>query len=119
MKHLLFFYLLLLPFISRSQIKDTSFAQIDQKFSQAGAEMIKFHSQYQLGIILQILGGVAVVIGSAKNASNTTTKTEPLVIVGGVLSLIGFIVNVSSTTHIKMAGILLRGNSLVIPIHKK
>lgn len=113
MKKLILTSLILLPFISKSQIKDTSFTQIDEKFEKASVEMIKFDKVFHTGIILEITGSLIV------GASTQVKDGSPIAIGGGLLAFIGFIVMASSSTHIKNAGIILRGNNIIIPIHKK
>lgn len=110
--------LLCLPAFATAQIKDTSFAQIDQKFSKASAEMTKFHNQFQSGIMLEIMGGVLLAISPTVNNTNKGTKTG-LEVGGGILLLVGFAMNLSSSGHIRNAGLILKGSSLVVPIGKK
>ena len=106
--------LLFAPFISYCQTKDTSFAQIDERFTKASKELTKFHSQYQGGIMLEIFGGVLLGLGSA---ANTDKGAGQAVTIGGaILTLAGFIMNLSSSVHIKNAGLYLKNGSLVVPI---
>ena len=96
----------------KCQIKDTSFQQIDEKFQKASSEMIKFDKQFKAGIMIRIVGGIVATFGASKDV-------QPMTISGLVLSFFGFIRNVSSSDHIRRAGLILRGNSLIIPLHKK
>lgn len=95
--------------VSQAQIKDTSFAQIDEKLQTVSEEMIKFHNQFQSGILLEVIGGLTLGIGAVQN------KT-PVTVIGGIVSLFGLILNAGSTTHIKNAGIALKGSTLTVPI---
>jgi hypothetical protein len=112
MRKLFTMIFILAAFSSHAQIKDTSFEQIDLKLKKASIEMIKFDKQFHTGMLLEIVGGLIVGAGSVKNV-------QPLTITGGVLSFFGFIINVSSSEHIKKAGLILRGNKLVMPLHKE
>lgn len=98
-----------MPLFSNAQVKDTSFDQIDTRLKNASIEMIKFDKQFHTGVMLEIIGGVVVGAGSVKSV-------QPMIIAGGVLTFFGFIMNVSSSDHIRKAGIILRGNSIVIPL---
>ncbi len=112
MRRLLTVLLFSTPFISRAQIKDTSFTQVDAKFEKASSEMIKFDKQFKSGVMLEILGGIVAGFGASRNV-------QPMTISGLVLSFFGFVINVSSSDHIRRAGLILKGNSLIIPLHKK
>ncbi|MGN6340542.1 MAG: hypothetical protein ACTHML_06255 [Ginsengibacter sp.] len=111
MRRLLLVLLFITPFISKAQIKDTSFAQIDAKFQKASEEMVKFDRQFKSGVILEIVGGLAASFGASRNV-------QPMTISGLVLTFFGFIINVSSSDHIRRAGLILSGNKLVIPLHR-
>lgn len=110
MKKILLLSFIIMPFISKSQIKDTSFSQVDEKLRKASVEMIKFDRQFHMGIMFEIFGGI-ISFGSTQVKDGT-----PIAIGGGILAFVGFIIEASSSTHIKNAGIILRGNSLIVPI---
>ena len=112
MKHFFIAILFTIPIMCNAQTKDTSFAQIDQKFQSASSEMIKFDKQFKSGIMLEIICGIGAGFGASRGV-------QPITISGLVLSFFGFIINVSSSDHIRKAGLILRGNKLVIPLHKK
>jgi len=112
MKQLLLVLFFFVPFFCKAQVRDTSFSQIDEKFQKASYEMIKFDKQFKGGIMLEIVGGIVAGFGASRDV-------QPMTISGLVLSFFGFIINVSSSDHIRKAGIILRGNSLVIPLHRK
>lgn len=107
----------IISMFSQAQPADTSFAQIDAKFKNASKELTKFNSQFQGGIMLEIFGGVLVGVGGA--SSNNKGAQQGLVVGGALLALIGFGINLSSSVHVKNAGIILRGGSLVVPIKNK
>ncbi len=108
--------ILLIPALCQAQIQDTSFQQVNERLRKASIEMIKFDKQFRSGIMLEIIGGV--IIGAGSVGSSTTNK-QPIIIVGSIIGLFGFIMNISSSTHIKNAGLILRGNKVVIPLKRK
>ena|SRR5690242_9922995 len=112
MKRLLLLVFFTAPFICKAQTRDTSIAQIDAKFQKASSEMVKFDKQFKSGVMLEIMGGIVAGFGASRDV-------QPMTISGFVLSFFGFIINVSSSDHIRQAGLILRGNKLVIPLHKK
>lgn len=103
---------LLIPTLTKAQIKDTSFAQVDERLRKSSSELIAFDKGFRSGIMLELAGGLVAVVGSKQDI-------QPLIIAGGVLGLFGFVMNISSSVHIKNAGIFLRGNSLVVPLARK
>lgn len=111
MKTYLLIALLLLSTASFSQMRDsTAF--------KAGAELIKFERQHSTGIVLQVIGGGLVGVGAASSANNPSVS-KPLVIGGSVLAFIGLVTQLTSATHIKKAGLILQGNTLIIPLKKR
>lgn len=108
----LFFIFILLPFVSNAQTKDTSITQINQRLQKASDEMIKFDKQFRAGGFVEIIGGVVTIAGAAQGS-------KPVTIAGAVMSFVGFFMNLSSSAHIKQAALILSGNNLVIPLHKR
>lgn len=93
-----------------------SFAQSDsslnERLQKSSIEFERFNKQFRSGSVMQMIGGLTIVAGSIQNV-------KPLIIAGGVFTIFGFIINSVSSDHIRKAGIILRGNSIILPIGKK
>ena len=110
LKTLTLWELILLPGWSFAQTRDTTFSQIDKKLNLASTEMIRFDKQLHTGLFLGIVGGGATFLGTK------ISRGTPLIITGGAISIAGIIISALSSTHIKKAGLILSGNSLILPI---
>lgn len=111
-KKIIVIALMILPTFSFCQ-QDTAYQKLDERMKKASAEFIKFDNQFRVGITLEILGGIIAGVGT-----NITDGT-PVIIGGGILAVAGLIINASSSAHVRNAGIYLRANGIVIPLHNK
>lgn len=118
MKQILFGSFLLLSLSVKSQVQDTSASNQQKMMFNAGRELIKYQHQFVLGTGLELTGAIIAVAGSA---STDATSSKPVVAIGAGISVIGFILTIASVTHIGRAGLILKGNSIAIPLgrHRK
>lgn len=112
MKVTLLCSMLFLSLAGKSQVADTA---TQRKLSEAGKEFIKFQHQAGIGGAITLLGGgCAWAAGSQSDSKNNKGTIYACVGVG----IVGLIVSLAAITHVGKAGIILSGNSIIVPLHK-
>jgi hypothetical protein len=108
--------LLAFPFSARCQYSDTTKTQhaLENRIHRAGIEFLAYKKQVGIGTALEIVGGIAAIGGTVANAQ----ENKGLIDFGIGLSIVGYIVERFAISHIGKAGIIMRGNSIVIPLGK-
>lgn len=109
MKLTLLCSMLLFSLTGKSQMADSS--QI--KMTMASMQFAKFSNLTGAGTACVLLGGGAAWAGASKSSSS-----KGLLYGGAALGGLGILLNLIALNYVTKASQYLRGNSIVIPLHK-